>query len=268
MTVEPVGLVIALSASSLVWILATRWLTVIVLSLLESDVARKGAVLTVGRLPGRPETQHLAQLRGGDRRVAELLLAQAVADGWLMESAKEKGTFDVFEPREDASPDAARLKRHLGHRPNRAKLHEAALHAAVELRSAREQALEQAGMRRPSAHHAVAVAAGLFSAAAFTFAFAEFWEMAAKNPLAEKFVLGSAVLFALAMVGILATLPRKTTLAEAYESWFMDATPGVQESAAEGSLSTTRDVSLAVAAVGLDGLRGKRFESLRGSSEA
>lgn len=263
MTVEPVGLVIALSASSLVWLIATRWLAVIVLSLLEpDDTPRSRDVLVVGRLPGRAETQHLAYLRGGRGRVAEVMTAQAVADGWLLESAEKKGSFEVFDPRDDASPDAALLKRHLGHQPDVAKVHAAAKEAASVRSSAIAADLERSGMRRPIAHHAIAVAAGMFSAAAFTFAVSEFWDMASGNAFAERFVLGAAAAFALAMIGVLATLPRKTSRAEAYEAWFVDATPGIQEAAADGSLTNPRDVGLAAAGFGLATLTGKRFRAL------
>jgi uncharacterized protein (TIGR04222 family) len=260
------GIVVVTSLTALVWVLASRWLGVIVLSLVEDDAPPKPApgrapFLAADRLPTRHEMLAVATLFGGPRRAAELLLAEAVADRWLVLSPG-RATFEVFDPRATAALHAEELKRALGHAPDAARLREAAA-AVVAAHAERTQAaLAERGFTRPLWQSLAAFAAVAVSGALSTLAFEPLWDMAKGGAHERLFVIVVVACFSVGMLVAAVTLPRRTTAGERYVAALSDATQGLAEDAEEGRLTETSDVSLVVATRGKQALGGKTFEPL------
>jgi uncharacterized protein (TIGR04222 family) len=261
------GIVVATSLTALVWVLASRWLGVIVLSLVEDDTPPKpqpgrAPFLGPDRLPTRSEMLAVATLFGGPKRAAELLLAEALADRWLVPTPG-RVTFEVFDPRATAAPHAEELKRALGHAPSAARLQEAAAAVVSAHAEKTEAALAERGFTRPLWHSVAAFAAIVLSGALSTLAFGPLWDMAKGGEHERMFVLAVVACFATGMFVTAVTLPRRTTAGERYVTALSESTERLAEEAEEGRLSETRDVSLVAATRGKLALGGKLFERLR-----
>jgi uncharacterized protein (TIGR04222 family) len=267
--VDTFGIVVVASLTAIVWVLASRWLGVIVLSLVEDDTPPKTPpgrtpFLPGDRLPTRGEMLAVATLFGGPRRAAELLIAEALSDRWLTPGpSKGKRSFEVFDPRATAAPHAEELKRALGHAPDVAKVREAARVVVATHAEKTAAALAERGFVRPLWHLAAAFAAIAISGALSTVAFGPLWEMASGGERERLFVIAVVVCFSVGMLFAAATLPRRTTAGERYVAALHESTERLAEDAESGRLTETRDVSLVAATRGLDGLRGKTFEPLR-----
>ncbi len=258
------GIVVVAALSALIWVIATRWLVVVVLSLLEGTPEEKRAGFVVGRMPVREDLLKVAMASGGVQRGAELLVAQALAEKWLLRErpARQGELFSVFEPRPGAPAWANALKLELGHRPDRAKVLRSALHVVERQRPALTSELVQLCVFRPVWQKAVAIASVCFSGALSTLVFARLLEMAEGGRLEELFVWGVALVFTLAMLGVALTLPTRTAFGERYLEWLLGATTAVADQAEEGRLDDPRDVGLVVATRGLHAVRGKAYSAL------
>jgi hypothetical protein len=85
------GIVIVAALSALIWVIATRWLVVVVLSLLESTPEEKRAGFVVGRMPVREDLLKVAMASGGVRYgltvglgLAAMVAGGAVGVWWLV----------------------------------------------------------------------------------------------------------------------------------------------------------------------------------------
>lgn len=258
------GIVIVATLSALIWVIATRWLVVVVLSLLEDAPNEKRTGFVVGRMPLREDLLKLAVASGGAQRGAELLVAQALADKWVLrERPSSQGEFfSVFDPRPGAPAWVNTLRLELGHRPDRAKVMRSAL--SVVEREVPKLSLElvELAVFRPVWQKAVAVASVCFSGALSTLVFVRLLEMAEGGRLEELIVWASALLFTLAMVAVALTLPKRTAFGERYLEWLLGATTAVADQAEDGRVDDPRDVSLVVATRGLRAVRGKTYSGL------
>jgi uncharacterized protein (TIGR04222 family) len=262
------GIVVVTSLTALVWILASRWLGVIVLSLVEDDTPPKprpgrAPFLADDRLPTRDEMLAVAMLFAGPRRAAELLVAEALADRWLVAPPSPTRPFEVFEPRASAAPHAEELKRALGHAPSSARLAEAAAAVASAHAEKTTSALAERGFTRPLWHFVAAFAAFAVSGALSTLAFGPLWEMAKGGERERLFVLVVVACFAVGMLVAALTLPRRTTAGERYVTALSESTQRLADDAQDGRVFETRDVSLVVATRGKLALGGTTFARLR-----
>jgi hypothetical protein len=193
----------------------------------------------------------VAMLFAGPRRAAELLVAEALADRWLVAPPSPTRPFEVFEPRASAAPHAEELKRALGHAPSSARLAEAAAAVASAHAEKTTSALAERGFTRPLWHFVAAFAAFAVSGALSTLAFGPLWELAKGGERERLFVLAAL------------TLPRRTTAGERYVTALSESTQRLADDAQDGRVFETRDVSLVVATRGKLALGGKTFERLR-----
>ena len=257
------GIVIVATLSALIWVIATRWLVVVVLSLLEDAPNEKRTGFVVGRMPLREDLLKLAIASGGAQRGAELLVAQALADKWLLRERPSQGEFfSVFDPRPGAPAWVNTLRLELGHRPNRAKVMLSALRVVERELPKLSLELVELAVFRPVWQKAVAVASVCFSAALSTLVFVRLLEMAEGGRFEELIVWSSALLFTVAMIAVALTLPRRTAFGERYLEWLLGATTAVADQAEDGRVDDPRDVGLVVATRGLRAVRGKTYSGL------
>ena len=246
--------VVAIAGAKLISTLAVSMLDSRTVALLGEKKSKgsasrsDGGVYVIGTLPRAREILGVAYLKDRVDGVARVIVAEAIASGWLL---VDRDRIHVGPLEERASREERDLLRELGYGTiTRERVDAAAKRVALSLEPALAAELESAGLFRTwTVRRLGELIAVIVAAPAIWMGLSRLLEGAR----ARAGIEGGLVFLALEVVGFaliafaVARVPDETELAGKYLAWLEDATSCLREDVASGRADRTPDVLLATA---------------------